>query len=247
MGHKVISGRVVTSPDADTPSGHSNRATEDAFANLDIKPNDMAAKVFVSAEEWAEFVHAHGGEVAYGRQLEAEAYRLKRESSEVKLALVFMGARLVSADPTAYRKGANNLNKSKLAEALGLSKNSRSLVTTIGKGVEKLLAAGAPLYGEPSPEVVALALDYAKKDADHKKRSSAKAKAPGQPAAEANSPAHEDDGTSVKSEPLTVADLVKALETAHQIIDGLPADRDAEEWADVSALVDSLSDKVYAV
>lgn len=244
MSHKIISGKVITSPDAETPSGHNDRATEDTFSNLDVKPNDMAAKVFVTAEEWAEFVHAHGGEVAYGRQLEAEAYRLKREGSEVKLALVFMGARLVAADPAAYRKGANNLNKSKLAEALGLSKNSRSLVTTIGKGVEKLLAAGAPLYGEPTPEVVALALDYAKKDADHKKRSAAKAKAPGQSAAEDNSPAHEDDGTSVTSEQLTVADLVKALEAAHQIIDGLP-DRDSEEWAEVNALVDSLSDKVY--
>ena len=250
MGHKVISGKVITSPDADTPSGHNNRATEDAFSQYDVDPNVMAAKVFVTAEEWAEFVHAHGGEVAYGRQLGAEVDRLKRETGEVKLALIFMAARLIAADPASYRRG-KGWNQTAIAEAVGIQAKTptgkhtnRDLVGAIAKGAVGLVENGMPLYGEPAPEVVALAMEHANKIAERKKRANAKAKAPGQSAAEANSPAHEGDGTSVESEPLTVADLVKALEAAHQIIDGL-ADRESEEWADVNALVDSLSDKVY--
>ena len=246
MSHAVISGKVVTVPDTDTPSGHNDRATREAHAT---RPgmNDKASAVFMAEETWHKHVEMQGGYQAYGRSLEAEFGRLTRETSEVRLALVMVGARLFKSDTAAYSFKSGKLNKSKLAEGLGLSSNSRSLVTLVGKGVESVLSADAPIYGDPSPEVVALALSYAETDKAHKAKSAAK----GKPVGKADKPsgpmgdADTRDDEEVKAKaPLAVSDLVAALEAAHSIIDGL-TDRDGDEWAEVSALVDSLSDKIY--
>ena len=243
MGHKIVSGQVIDTPDTTTPSGHNDRAAHDAHT-YEVDPNAAAARVLVSEEQWADMVADHGAQF-YALTLVNEHSRLSRETTEVKLALILVGARAVSADPKAFQKGSGAWHKGKIAEFLGVPKSSRSLATEVATGVVALVEGGAELFGEPTPEVVALALAYRDKSRAQKQRSSSKGK---------NAPKSEGEGSTSEEEtdtregdaPLAVADLVAALEAAHKVIDQLGADRDADEWADVSALVDSLSDKVYA-
>lgn len=223
--------------DQNTPSVSNDLATRDAFAAIVGAKDRVASKAFVSEAEWSDVLTGEGGPKAYALKLDKAAQGYAVKGSQVRLAMVLMAARMFAADREKYGKGKGNVNASALAKELGVEKRG-NWRTTISKGVTALMAEGAPLYGEPTPEVVALALAYAKTEkANYAKSASKGVKSEGE----------KTEGSAkdeiVESRPLAVSDLVKSLTEAQTILAGLDAD-DSEEWAEALGLVDALSDAI---
>lgn len=174
MGHTVMNGKVITTPDTTTPSGHNDQAARDTYDG--VTPNNKAYAVMVDEDQWATMVADHGAEF-YARGLAGEHGRLTRETTEVKLAMILVAARAVVADPAQFQKGSGAWHKGRIAEFMGVSGGSRSLVTELASGVVSLVEGGVFLYGDPSPEVVALALAYRETSRGQKRASASRGKA----------------------------------------------------------------------
>lgn len=234
-----MSTATIRKVDQNTPSVSNDLATRDAFAAIVDAKDRVASRAFVSEAEWADVLTREGGPKAYALKLDKAAKGYATKGSQVRLAMVLTAARMFAADPAKYSKGKGNVNASALAKDLGVEKRG-NWRTTISKGVTALLTEGAPLYGEPTPEVVALALAYAKTEKANYAKSAAKA---GKSAKNDSGESESDADEVVESRPLTVTDLVKSLTEAQTILGGLDAD-DSEEWAEALGLVDMLSDAI---
>lgn len=209
------------------------------------------AQVHVTESEWKTFVDNHGGYEAHAARVVEVFKHAETTAESARFALVIMGARLVQSDPKHYMTGTGRVNASKVARTLGVE-GTANLRTSISKGVPLVLESGKSLYGEADPELIALALAYRNTELANRKRSADKAEAERKPSR------REDTGTKeratseevVSEESLEVSRLTKIadlLNEAHTLIQQLTdEEKQHEDFPYIGALVDSMSDHVYA-